>query len=189
MALAMTRVEKLLTVGPCVGDEELLAELTPEHLRAALRHKRTRTRYGWALGEPLRWWAQHEATLTLVRLDTLAAMVVLADSLTYLPCDDRAFRTDVQELVDDAVATVTRVEELLRRGYPAQWATKMARSVAGIELPELVVSEMVRRVTPSTIGQNSWHATPSMREQSVWYAHRLEDDDEYVGWTCGRLCD
>lgn len=179
-----TRVERLLTVGPCiVGDEELLAELTPEHIQAALQHKRTR--YGWALTEPLRGWARHESMLPFVRLDTLVTMVVLGDPFTLSPCNERTCEKEVQEIVDDAVATVTRVEELLRRGYPAQWATKMARSVTGIELPELVVSEIVRRVTPSTIGQNSWHATPSMREQSVWYAHRLEDDaDDAVdgGW-------
>lgn len=133
----------------------------------------------------LRWWAQWD-TLALVRLDTLATMAVLGDPFTLSPRNERTCGKEVQEIVDDAVATYARVEELLRRGYPAQWAIKTARSVAGIELPELVVSEMVRRMTPSTIGQNSWHATPSMREpQSVWYAHRLEDDDEHVGWTYG----
>ncbi|QSM95670.1 hypothetical protein I3U40_07955 [Mycobacteroides abscessus subsp. abscessus] len=119
------------------GDVRLLADLAPEHLREAVRRKTTRT--GWVYAALCRW-AKNTALLATTRTDTLAVIAILGAELT-----PTTMGPEAQKLVDDAMETFALVEELLSQGYPAQWAIKTARNMTGVELPEQVVSEMVRR--------------------------------------------
>ncbi|SKF73000.1 Uncharacterised protein [Mycobacteroides abscessus subsp. abscessus] len=117
---------------------ELLSDLTPEHLRGAVKRKTTRT--GWVF-LALRLWMQNKALIDVTRTDTLAVIAVLGDSLTPTTTGPEA-----QKLVDRAVETTALVEELLRQGHPARWATKLVRNKSGVELPEALAGALVRRM-------------------------------------------
>lgn len=119
------------------GGIELLSDVTPEHLREAVKRKTTRT--GWVF-EALRGWVKDEGLSTITRTDTLAVIAVLGDSLT-----PATSGTEAQQIVDRAVETTALVGELLRQGHPARWATKLARNKSGVEMPETVVAELARR--------------------------------------------
>ncbi|WP_078278372.1 hypothetical protein [Mycobacteroides franklinii] len=126
-------------------DIDLLSDVTPAHLREAVRRKTTRT--GWVF-EALSWWtkdrmfgpARQTVLRGVTRTDTLAVIGVLGDSMTA-----EMTGTEAQQLVDRAVETHQLVEELLGKGHPSPWASKMARNKTGVEMPELVAAEMVRR--------------------------------------------
>ncbi|MBN7483727.1 hypothetical protein [Mycobacteroides abscessus] len=129
--------ERLLKHLAPKGGIELLSDVTPEHLREAVKRKTTRT--GWVF-EALRGWGKDDGLLTSSRTDTLAVLAALGDSMT-----SATSGTEAQQIVDRAVETPALVEELLRQGHPAPWVVKMARNKTGIELPEPVVAELARR--------------------------------------------
>lgn len=130
--------ERLLKHLAPQGDIDLLSDLTPEHLRVAVKRKTTRT--GWVF-LALQLWMQNKALIDVTRTDTLAVLAALGDSMT-----SATSGTEAQQIVDRAVETTALVEELLRQGHPAPWAVKMARNKTGIELPEALVDEIVRRM-------------------------------------------
>lgn len=137
--------ERLLKHLTTQGGARLLSDVTPAHLREAVRRKTTRT--GWVF-EALSWWtkdrmfgpARQTVLRGVTRTDTLAVIGVLGDSMTA-----EMTGTEAQQLVDRAVETHQLVEELLGKGHPSPWASKMARNKTGVEMPELVAAEMVRR--------------------------------------------
>lgn len=119
------------------GGIELLSDVTPEHLREAVKRKTTRT--GWVF-LALRLWMQNKALVDVTRTDTLAVIAVLGSSLTPTTTGPEA-----QQIVDRAVETHALVGELLRQGHPVAWAAKLARNKNGVEMPEPVVAELARR--------------------------------------------
>lgn len=134
--------ERLLKHLAPQGDIDLLSDLTPEHLRAAVKRKTTRT--GWVF-LALRLWMQNKALVDVTRTDTLAVIAVLGSSLTPMTTGPEA-----QQIVDRAVETHALVEELLRQGHPSGWATRLARNKSGVELPEALADEIVRRMKAET---------------------------------------
>ncbi|MBN7483780.1 hypothetical protein [Mycobacteroides abscessus] len=130
--------ERLLKHLAPKGGIELLSDLAPEHLREAVKRKTTRT--GWVF-LALRLWMQNNALLDVTRTDTLAVLAALGDSMTSTTTGPEA-----QQIVDRAVETHALVGELLRQGHPSGWATKLARNKSGVELPEALADEIVRRM-------------------------------------------
>lgn len=134
--------ERLLKHLAPKGGIDLLSDVTPEHLREAVKRKTTRT--GWVF-LALRLWMQNKTLVDVTRTDTLAVIAVLGDSLTPTTTGPEA-----QQLVDKAVETTALVEELLRQGHPVPWAAKIARNRTGVELREPVVAELARRTKSET---------------------------------------
>lgn len=130
--------ERLLKHLAPKGGIDLLSDVTPEHLREAVKRKTTRT--GWVF-EALRGWGKDDGLLTSSRTDTLAVLAALGDSMTSTTTGPEA-----QQIVDRAVETHALVGELLRQGHPSGWATKLARNKSGVELPEALADEIVRRM-------------------------------------------
>ncbi|MDO3102682.1 MULTISPECIES: hypothetical protein [Mycobacteroides] len=130
--------ERLLKHLAPKGGIDLLSDVTPEHLREAVKRKTTRT--GWVF-LALRLWMQNKTLVDVTRTDTLAVIAVLGGSMTPTTTGPEA-----QQIVDRAVETTALVEELLRQGHPARWATKLARNKSGVELPEALAGALVRRM-------------------------------------------
>lgn len=114
-----------------------LADLTPALLSDAVKRNPTDA----VLHVALRGWVKNKELLAITRTDTLAAIEVLACGLT-----PTTTGLETQKLVDDAVETHALVEEALRQGHPAAWAIKLARNKTGVELPELLIDELARRM-------------------------------------------
>lgn len=120
------------------GDVELLVDITVAHLSEAVKRKPARS--GWML-VALRRWAKDADLLALVGADVRLVIRTLGGSLTPTTTGPEA-----RNIVNRAAETCGLVEEALRQGHPAEWASKLARNKTGVELSERHVNEIVQRM-------------------------------------------
>lgn len=121
----------------------VLMQLTPQHIRDALKRKTFRN--GWEFEALREWVASDLPFLPSTRADTCVVLYALSSSLT----PDTTV-TEAQQIVDRAIEACQLLHELVRGGYPAPWAAKMAQNKTGLDLPEQAANKVVGSIRAQT---------------------------------------